>query len=91
MHFIFYYFSNKMYQKPTKVTTLKLVVVCEEAGKQVRFRPAEALKFDSVQLFRKTTINPNRIPQPKIRLLILFRVAFCGKYFVKTWISRKFV
>ena len=25
--------------------------MCEKAGKQVRFRPAEALKFDSVELF----------------------------------------
>ena len=53
--------------------------MCEKVGKQVRFRPAEALKFDSVELFyiprldelfRKTTINPSRVPQPKIRFLI---------------------
>ena len=51
MHFISYYFSNKTYRKPTKASTLKLVIMCEKVGKQVRFRPVEALKFDSVELF----------------------------------------
>ena len=61
MHFIFYYFSNKTYRKPTKASTLKLEVKCEKAGKQVRFRPAQALKFDSVELFYFPT--PRIIPE----------------------------
>ena len=44
-----------------KVSTLKLVVMCEKAGKQVRFRPEEALKFDSVKLFYFQT--PRIIPK----------------------------
>ena len=57
MHFIFYYFSNKTYRKPTKAPTLKLVVMFKKTRKQVRFRPAEALKFDSVELFYFPTLR----------------------------------
>ena len=68
MHFIFYYFSNKTYLKPTKASTLKLVVMCEKARKQVRFRPTETLKFDSVELFFFPTprIIPEKHDQSKL-------------------------
>ena len=50
-----------MDRKATKVSTLKLVVMCQKARKQVKFRPAEALKFDSVKLFYFPT--PRIIPE----------------------------
>ena len=62
--------------------------MCEKAGKQVRFCPAEALKFDSVKLFYFPTpriIQENHdqsksSSQPKISLLILLRGAYARPY-----------
>ena len=45
--------------------------MCEKAGKQVRFRPAEALKFDSVGLFYFPTPRSIQVWFPSLRYVSL--------------------